>query len=84
MTSRAKKKLQTYHAMMTVTRTEEWCVVAAALELAAHSKPPNWRESLPHRRCCDWRSRWFCWSARSRMTQSGRSNSIDRGPRKRR
>jgi hypothetical protein len=29
-----KKKTQTFHAMMTVTRTEEWCVEAASAEEA--------------------------------------------------
>jgi hypothetical protein len=28
MARRAKKKLNTYHATMVVTRTEEWCVEA--------------------------------------------------------
>jgi hypothetical protein len=34
MPSQAKKKTQTYHAMMTVTRTEEWCVDASSVEEA--------------------------------------------------
>lgn len=34
MTRRAKKKLNTYHATMIVTRTEEWCVEAESEEEA--------------------------------------------------
>ena len=34
MARRAKKKLQTFHATMIVTRTEEWCVDAASAEEA--------------------------------------------------
>ena len=34
MARRAKKKLNTYHATMIVTRTEEWCVDAASEEEA--------------------------------------------------
>jgi hypothetical protein len=34
MTARAKKKLQTFHAMMMVTRMEEWCVDAKNVEEA--------------------------------------------------
>ncbi len=32
--ARAKKKLQTFHATMVVTRTEEWCVEAESAEEA--------------------------------------------------
>jgi hypothetical protein len=32
MARRAKKKLNTYHATMVVTRTEEWCVDAESEE----------------------------------------------------
>ena len=34
MARRAKKKLQTFHATMIVTRNEEWCVDAASAEEA--------------------------------------------------
>ena len=34
MAQRAKKKLNTYHATMVVTRTEEWCVDAESEEEA--------------------------------------------------
>ncbi len=34
MAANAKKKTQTFHARMTVTRTEEWCVDAASAEEA--------------------------------------------------
>jgi hypothetical protein len=34
MAARAKRKLQTFHATMIVTRTEEWCVDAATPEEA--------------------------------------------------
>jgi putative SOS response-associated peptidase YedK len=34
MTIQAETKLQTYHAMMVVTRAEEWCVQATSPEEA--------------------------------------------------
>jgi hypothetical protein len=34
MIARPKKKVQTFHAMMFVTRMEEWCVDAASAEEA--------------------------------------------------
>lgn len=34
MTARTKNKLQTFHATMIVTRTEEWCVDATSVEEA--------------------------------------------------
>jgi hypothetical protein len=34
MAARANQKLQTFHATMVVTRTEEWCVDAASVEEA--------------------------------------------------
>ena len=34
MAQRAKKKLQTFHATMIDTRTEEWCVDATSAEEA--------------------------------------------------
>jgi len=34
MATRAKKKLQTFHATMMVTRAEEWCVDASSAEEA--------------------------------------------------
>ena len=34
MAPKAKPKLQTFHATMLVTRTEEWCVEAASAEEA--------------------------------------------------
>jgi hypothetical protein len=33
--TKTKAKLQTFHATMVVTRTEEWCVEAASAEEAA-------------------------------------------------
>lgn len=32
--AKAKPKSQTFHAMMQVTRTEEWCVEASSIEEA--------------------------------------------------
>lgn len=34
MAANAKKKIQTFHATMVVTRTEEWCVDAASADEA--------------------------------------------------
>jgi hypothetical protein len=34
MAARAKKKTQTFHATMVVTRTQEWCVDASSPEEA--------------------------------------------------
>jgi hypothetical protein len=34
MAAQAKKKVQTFHATMVVTRVEEWCVDAATAEEA--------------------------------------------------
>ena len=34
MAASAKKKIQTFHATMVVTRTEEWCVDAASADEA--------------------------------------------------
>jgi hypothetical protein len=34
MAARAKKKIQTFHATMVVTRTEEWCVEATSADEA--------------------------------------------------
>lgn len=34
MAASSKKKIQTFHAMMLVTRTEEWCVEATSADEA--------------------------------------------------